>query len=93
MAYIRYHIELGGKRTTISLDEAIASLLAFKLGSSPEAEDVHEIVRKWLQQLVDQRKHKGRYRLSQLSSTLRELVITHLVDKRLSERYWDWRLK
>jgi len=93
MGYLRYHIDLGGKRTTVSLDETISCLLLFKLGSSPESEDAHQVVREWLQKLVDERKYKGRYRLSELSSSLREHAITYLVDKKLSQRYWDWCLQ
>jgi len=91
MSFVRYHLDLGHKRTTISLDETVADLLAFKLCGSPGDEDAHSTVRNWLQEYVDQHKYKGRYNLSDLSAALREYAILFLVDKRLSTKFWDWK--
>ena len=87
--HTRYHIYLGDKRTSASLDNVLAALLALKLGETPETLEAHNAVRAWLQTQLDEENDPGRFRVSQW---LQAEVMLALVDKKLSERYWDWRL-
>ena len=92
MTCVRYHLDLGQKRTTVSLDETVSVMLAFKLlCGSPDDESAHATVREWLQEFVDTRKYKGRYRSPDLSASVREHALMFLVDKTLSTKYWRWK--
>ncbi len=91
MTCVRYHLDLGQKRTTVSLDETVAAMLAYKLCGSPDDESAHATVREWLQEFVDTRKFKGRYRSPDLSAAVREHALMFLVDKKLSTKYWCWK--
>ena len=91
MTFDRYHLDLGQKRTTVSLDETVSAMLAFKLCVSPDDESAHATVREWLQEFVDTRKYKGRYRSPDLSASVREYALMFLVDKKLSTKYWRWK--
>ena len=82
-----YHVRLGDRRTTVSLDNIISVLLSLKLGHDPGTEDAHSGVRAYLQAKLDQNNDPGRSRVSQW---LREAVLLDLVEKKLSTRYWDW---
>jgi hypothetical protein len=86
----RYHLTLGPKRTTASLDTMLSDLLAIRLGSFPPSPKTHAIVRAWLQQRLDQANDPGRIRVSQW---LRDQTILFLVDKQLSDTYLDWWLE
>jgi len=44
-----YHVTLGCRRTTVSLDIILSELLALKLGVEPDAPEAHAVVRQWLQ--------------------------------------------
>ncbi len=85
----RYHIYLGERRTTASLDNTLVALLALKLRKTPETLEAHNAVRTWLQERLDETDDAGRVYVSQW---LQGEVALFLVDKKLSERYWDWRL-
>ncbi len=82
----RYHLTLGHKRTTVSLDTLLADLLAIRLGACPQASEAHGAVRAWLQHQLDQANDPGRIRVSQW---LRDQTVLFLVDKQLSETYLD----
>lgn len=86
----RYHLTLGQKRTTVSLDTLLSDLLAIRLGSWPHAPDAHGAVRAWLQQQLDQTHDAGRIRVSQW---LRDQAVLFLVDNHLSTTYRDWLLE
>jgi len=45
----RYHIKIDGRRTTVSLDYALADLLAARIGADPGSKEAHAGVRAWLQ--------------------------------------------
>ena len=86
----RYHLSLGHKRTTVSLDNILSELLAIRLGLCPQSAQAHGAVRLWLQQQLDQANDPGRIRVSQW---LREQAILFLVDNKLSNTYLDWFLE
>ena len=85
-----YHLSLGQKRTTVSLDTMLSDLLAIRLGSRPQSPQAHGAVRAWLQQQLDQTNDPGRVRVSQW---LRDQALLFLVDKHLSNTYLDWLLE
>ena len=86
----RYHLTLGHKRTTASLDNMLSDLLAIRLGSFPPSAQTHGAVRAWLQQQLDQANDPGRIQVSQW---LRDQALLFLVDNHLSNTYLDWLLE
>lgn len=82
----RYHLTLGRKRTTVSLDTLVSDLLSIRLGALPQSPQAHGAVRAWLQQRLDQDNDPGRIYVSQW---LREQAILFLVDTQLSNTYLD----
>ena len=88
MTYIRYHIDLGDKRTTISLDDTVAALLALELGTAPDSDNAHTVVRTWLQDTVDG--DPGKFVGDRLSYWLRREAILTVSDNKLSKRYVAW---
>ena len=49
MAQDIYHVRLGERRTTVSLDNIISVLLSLKLGHEPRTEDANSAVQSYLQ--------------------------------------------
>ncbi len=86
----RYHLRLGSKRTTVSLDNMVSDLLAIRLGSVPQSPQAHGSVRAWLQQRLDWDNDPGRLRVSQW---LTDQALLFLVDNTLSDTYFDWLLE
>ena len=82
----RYHVTLGSRRTTASLDTLLSDLLAIRLGARPQSSDAHRAVRTWLQQQLDQANDPGRCLVSQW---LRDQAVFFLVDKTLSDAYLE----
>ncbi len=86
----RYHLTLGPKRTTASLDNLLSGLLAVRLGALPQSPQAHDAVRAWLQAQLDRNNDPERCRVSQW---LRDETLLFLVDKSLSDAYLDWLLE
>lgn len=86
----RYHVYVGDKRTTVSFDYVLASLVALNAGLTPGTPEGHSHVRKTLQEHLDHYPDSGRVHVSQW---LRNEVVLSLVDKKLSEGYADWLLQ
>jgi hypothetical protein len=82
-----YHVLLGKRRTTVSLDKIISTLLSLKLGHDPGTEDAHSAVRVYLQENLDATNDPRRTSVSQW---LRQEVLLDLVDKKLSAKYGKW---
>ena len=82
-----YHITLGKRRTTVSLDNIISQFIALKLEKVPETIEAYTAVREYLQIKVDEAKDPGR---SYVSQWLREQCLFDLLDKKISSKYWDW---
>jgi hypothetical protein len=61
----RYHVRLGRRRTTVTVDTIVAEYLALHLGIEPEPSRAHSAVREWLQRQLDDNKDPGRSRTSQ----------------------------
>lgn len=85
----RYHVIVGGRRTTVSFSSLLADLLAIRLDEEPDTEESHTAVREWLQARLNDYGNPERTRVSQW---LQGEVILAIADKKLSDRYFDWLL-
>jgi hypothetical protein len=83
----RYHVVLGKKSTTVTVNKTLSDLLALKLGYDPKTEDARAAVRDYLQEKLDDKNDPGRTSVSQW---LRQEVLLDLVEKKLSDKYWRW---
>lgn len=83
----RYHVTLGLKRTTVSLDNHLSMLLSLKLGHPPETPQAQRAVRCWLQARLDEHGDCNRWRTSQW---LGEEVIRELISDDVKRLYNDW---
>lgn len=82
-----YHVLLGKRRTTVSLDQIISVLLSLKLGHDPGTEDAHAAVRAYLQEKLDVLNDPH---WTSVSQWLRKEVVLDLLDKKLSAKYEKW---
>jgi len=82
----RYHVTLGSRRTTASLDTLLSDLLAIRLGARPQSSEAHRTVWTWLQQQLNQGNDPGR---CLVSHWLRDQAVLFLVDKTLSDAYLE----
>ena len=82
-----YHVLVGKRRTTVSLDQIISILLSLKLGHEPGTEDAHSAVRAYLQDKLDVLNDP---RWTSVSQWLRKEVVLDLMDKKLSATYEKW---
>jgi hypothetical protein len=83
----RYHVTLGTKRTTVSLDNTLSVLLSLRLGQPPHTPQAQRAVRHWLQARLDEHKDYNRCRTSQW---LRNEVVYALITDDLAELYGRW---
>lgn len=83
----RYHVYLGDKRTTVTLNDTLAGVLAIKLGETPETPEAHTAVRTWLQEKLNAGDDPGR---AYVSRWLQAEAILFIVDKKVSSKYIDW---
>lgn len=86
---IRFHLRLGQRRTTVTVDTLLSSCLAIHLGYPPETPEAHQTVRRWLQHRLDEHNDPGRVAVSQW---LQREVITTLMDTQISTHYGNWLL-
>lgn len=82
-----YHVFLGDRRTTVSLDGAVAFFLALKLGHEPGTPEAKKAVRQWMQDRLDE--HGDPHRVL-VSGWLKFEVLRFLVDKKLAGEYDRW---
>jgi hypothetical protein len=83
----RYHVTLGKKRTTVSLDNMLSILLSLQLDQQPKTPQAHTAVRQWLQARLDEANDPGRSRTSQW---LNSEVVQALITPELEKRYSHW---
>lgn len=83
----RYHLTLGPRRTTISLDNHLSVLLSLKLGYTPQTPQARRAVRHWLQARLDEH---GDYNRANTSQWLSEEVIRALVSAEVKHLYNQW---
>lgn len=84
---MRYHVSLGMRRTTISLDNTLAVLLSLKLGEQPRTPAAHAAVRQWLQARLDEHGDPQRIHVSQWLQTH---VVEALLSLELRTKYDHW---
>ena len=61
----RFHLHQAQKRTTVSLDATLVTLLALKREQIPGSSQAHHAIRQWLQQRLDELNDPGLYQVSQ----------------------------
>jgi hypothetical protein len=83
----RYHVTLGPKRTTVSLDNTLSVLLSLRLGQPPHTPQAQRAVRHWLQARLDE--HKD-YHSCRTSQWLRNEVVYALITDDLAQLYDRW---
>lgn len=83
----RYHVTLGPKRTTVSLDNHLSLLLSLKLGYAPQTPQAQRAVRHWLQARLDE--HRD-YHRAHTSQWLGEEVIRALISAEVKNLYIQW---
>jgi len=83
----RYHVTLGPKRTTVSLDNILSILLSLQLGQTPATPQAQRAVRHWLQARLDENGDYGRCLTSQW---LQNEVMLALIPRELDAQYSDW---
>ncbi len=85
----RFHLRLGQRRTTATVDTILSGYLAIRLGCTPETPEAHHAVRRWFQDRLDE--HNDPRRVA-VSLWLQREVITALVDTALSTHCLNWLL-
>ena len=88
----RYHIQLNNKRTTISVDNIIADLLACKLGFHPKDTAAYPAIRVWFEQTIREKLGGNLPRNSRVSQWARIYAIEAIADQGLMEKVWDSRI-
>ena len=83
----KFHVILGKRRTTITVDTIIASLLALKLGYAPETKEAYKALREYFQEKLDAGKDPGR---ALVSYWLQEKCLFELIDSGVAKKYWKW---
>ena len=88
----RYHIHFKGRRTTITVDSVISQLLATKLGEVPDSKEAHSVVREWLESTLHDKLGENVPGGNRISQYARAYAVEALVDKKLMNKVWAWRL-
>jgi hypothetical protein len=83
----RFHVWLGEKRTTVTLDSPLPELLALSLSEEPNTSAATRAIARWLQERLDEHDDPGRARVSQW---LRGQAVFHLLDTKIANRYNEW---
>ena len=83
----KYHVMLGKRRTTITVNTMIANLLALKLGYAPETEEAYKALREYFQEKLDKGKDSRRVLVSYW---LQEQGLLELIDSGIAKNYWKW---
>lgn len=60
----RYHVRLGGRRTTATLDRKLSVYLALHLGEAPNTPGAHGAIQIWMQAELDRNGDPGRVLVS-----------------------------
>jgi hypothetical protein len=83
----RYHVRLGQRRTTVSVDKIVSQYPSLHLGTTPGTLAAHTAVRAWLQSRIDLNNDPGRIRVSQW---LLAEALDAIVGPNLREAYGCW---
>ena len=82
-----FHVRLGKRRTTISVDKIVSTLLALHLDAEPGTIQAHAAVRAYFQSKLDESSDPGRH---YVTAWLREQALFDVLDNGLSKKYWAW---
>ena len=85
--YERYHVSLGAKRTTISIDKTLSNLMSLHLGAQPNTPAARLAVRDWLQARLDK---NGDPRQGRVSQWLQGKIAEALISPSLRQKYDEW---
>ncbi len=80
----RYHVMLGKRRTTVTVDKIVSAFMALKLETTPETAQAHTAVREYIQGKINENKDPERILVSQW---LKAQLLLELVDTKLSKQY------
>ena len=83
----RYHVMLGAKRTTVTMDSIVSEFMALHLGADPHGAEGHTAVRQWAQDQLDANNDPGRIRTSQW---LLARAVETLARPSLAEKHGVW---
>ena len=85
--YERFHVSLGSRRTTISIDRMLCLLMSLQLGVQPNSPAAHLALRQWLQQQLDRNADPHR---ANVSHWLRGEIAEALIGPELKRKYGEW---
>lgn len=88
MALSRYHVTIAEARTTVTLPQVVAELLALKRGALPKTPEGHAAARTWLQQEID--RDPGAVRFRRASQRLTQQAILAVAAPGLVSKRDDW---
>lgn len=83
----KFHVNLGKRRTTITVDTIISNLLALKLGYAPETPEAYKAIREYFQEKLDEGKDSGRVLVSYW---LQEQALFELISPDTLKKYSKW---
>ena len=83
----RYHLMLGGSRTTATMDTVVSDYLALHLKHPPRTRAAHSAVREFLQARIDATNTAGQRRISQW---LLGQVLEVLARPSIAAAYGQW---
>lgn len=89
----RYHVQFKGRRTTITLDKILSELIAAKFSVSPESDNYHSTVQRWLQETLTKNLGQNVPGGNRISQYARKYAIEEIAEKGIMERVLDWRLQ
>ena len=84
-----YHVTIGARRTTVSLDRVVSEYLALHLGHAPDSPGAHAAVRCWLQDELDR---SGGHIEIHVSQWLLGRAVAAMVGADLAKAREDWQL-
>ena len=87
--YERFHVSLGAKRTTISIDKTLSILMSLQLSEKPNTPAARLALRQWLQAHLDRNGDEHQARVSQW---LQAKIAEALIGTELKQKYEDWHL-
>lgn len=85
--YERFHVSLGTRRTTISVDRILSTLMSLHLGAQPNTPAAHLALRKWLQMHLDRNADPHQ---RDLTHWLRGKIAEALISVDLKQKYDQW---
>jgi hypothetical protein len=85
--YERFHVSLGARRTTISIDKTLSILMSLALGAQPNTPAAHLALREWLQMHLNK---NGDPHQNNVSHWLRGKIAEALIGTDLRQKYDQW---